>query len=129
MKRIAWMVLAVTLTGCATGSGVVTGQTRAPIDFMQVKVLLQPPPNHEVIGLVEARSMGGFSDQEKQNYALEELKKQAAAIGANAIVLNTSGTEVTTGSTFVKQPYGGGVFVPYQARSKTLSATAIYVTQ
>lgn len=126
MKHILLGVVLL-LSGCATGSGVVTGKTRPQIDFMQVKVLLQPPPNHEVIGLVEARSMGGFSDQEKQNYALEELKKQAAAIGANAIVLTSSGAESTTGGTFIKQPYGGGVFVPYQARNKTLSATAIYV--
>ena len=128
VKRVfLFLGVVLLISGCATGSGIVTGQTRPPIDPKQVRVLLQPPPNHEVIGLVEARSMGGMTDQDKQNYALEELKKQAAAIGANAIVLNTTGTEVTTGGTFIKQPYGGGVFVPYQARQKTLSATAIYV--
>lgn len=127
MNRLCFLVV-VLIGGCATGSGIVTGQQRAPIDPGQVKVLLQAPPNHEVIGLVEARSMGGMTDQEKQNYALEELKKQAAAIGANAIVLNTTGTEVTSGGTFISQPYGGGMFVPYQTRQKTLSATAIYVT-
>ena len=72
--------------------------------------------------------MGGMSDQAKQDYALEELKKQAAAIGANAIVLNSVGTELAPGGTFISQPNGGGMYVPYQTRQKTLSATAIFVT-
>lgn len=128
MKKIIAIAALLAITACATGSGIVAGQKRQPTDPTQVKVLLQPPPSHEVVGMVESRSIGGFSDQDKQSYALEELKKQAASIGANAIVLTGSGAESTTGGTFIKQPYGGGVFVPYQARNKTLSATAIYVT-
>ena len=128
MKRALCCLAAMLLIGgCASGSSIVTGQKRAPIDPAQVKVLLQMPPNHEVIGLVQSKSMGGMTEQDRQNYALDELKKQAADIGANAVVLNTAGEEVTTGATFIPQPYGGGMFVPYQSRQKTLSGTAIYV--
>mgnify|MGYP001579187007 FL=1 len=127
MRLIVIAFIAIFLAGCASGSTIVTGQIRPAIDPKQVKVLLEAPSGHEVVGIVDARSLGGFTDQEKQNYALEELKSQAAAIGANAIVLMTTGTEVTSGGTFVSQPYGGGTFIPSQSRQKTLSATAIYV--
>lgn len=128
MKRLIAIALLMTITACAAGSGIVTGQKRPPTDPKQVKLLLQPPQNHEVVGMVESRSIGGFTDQDKQNYALEELKKQAASIGANAIVLTGSGAESATGGSFIKQPYGGGIFVPNQTKNKTLSATAIFVT-
>ena len=128
MKRALCCLAAMLLVGaCATGSSIVTGQKRTQTDPLQVRILLQMPPNHEVIGLVEARSLGGMTDQDRQNYALEELKKQAAAIGANAVVLNATGEEVTSGATFIPQPYGGTMIVPYQSRQRALSGTAIYV--
>lgn len=121
------MATAVLLSACATGSNIVTGQKRAPTDPSQVQVLLQMPPSHEVIGLVEARSTAGWSDQDKQSATVEELRKQAAALGANAIVLSHKGTELTSGGTFVPNAGGGGSFIPYENRQKTLSAVAIFV--
>ncbi len=80
-----------------------------------------------MIGLVESRSAGGFSEQGKQDYATEELRNQAALMGANGVVLDTTGTETVTGGTYIAQPYGRGMVVPYTARNKTLSGIAIYI--
>jgi hypothetical protein len=124
---LATLTMALLVSACATGSNIVTGQTRAPTDPAQVRVLLQMPPSHEVIGLVEARSTAGWSDQDKQSAAVEELRKQAASLGANAIVLSHKGTELTSGGTFVPNGAGGGSFIPYESRQKTLSAVAIFV--
>jgi hypothetical protein len=123
----AAIATAVLLSACASGSNIVTGQTRAPTDPAQVQVLLNMPANHEVIGLVEARSTAGWTDQDKQSAAVEELRKQAASLGANAIVLSHKGTELTSGATFVSNGAGGGSFIPYESRQKTLSAVAIVV--
>lgn len=115
------------LSACAQGSHIVTGQKRPPVDPSQIKVLVQAPSNSEVIGMVEARSTMGWSDQDKQNVALEELKKQAASLGANAIVLSSTGNDVTSGVMVMSQPYGGATVVPYENRQKTLSAVAVFV--
>ncbi|NIO42544.1 MAG: hypothetical protein GTO41_21810 [Burkholderiales bacterium] len=131
IRRLFLIALMVLVAGCTTGlgsingSGNVTGTQRAPTDPAQVKVFLEAPPSYEVIGFVEARVTGGRTTQESQNYALAELKKQAAAIGANAIVLRAAGTEITPYGTF--KPDGGGTFQPYEKRQNILSAIAIYV--
>ena len=125
-------LFAVLIAGCATGSYILTGKQRPPIDPKEVKVLLQAPSVCEVIGIVEARSLSGWTDQDKMNHVVEELKAQAASIGANAIVLNQAGTQVTSGGTYVGQTYGTtstGMIIPYQVAQKSLSATAIYIKE
>jgi hypothetical protein len=48
---------------------------------------VEPPASYEVIGLVTARSNSGFTDQAKTDGAMNELKEQAARLGANGIGL------------------------------------------
>jgi hypothetical protein len=88
------------LTACATTSHVITGKARTPIDPSQVKVYSTAPPDYEEIAVIDAtsRSSGSFGDQKKMDAVIERLKKEAASLGANGVLLQSTGSE-----------YGGGV--------------------
>lgn len=90
-KRIELIFLAafsVLALACATGSAVVTGSERNAIDPSMVKIASQmPTENFELIGFVTATSNMGTNAQEDYEYALRELKFQAAKIGANRIYI------------------------------------------
>lgn len=88
------------LAACATTSHVITGKVRAPIDPSQVKVYSTAPPEYEEIAVIDAtsRSSGSFGDQKKMDTVIERLKKEAASLGANGVLLQSTGSE-----------YGGGV--------------------
>ena len=83
--------MGLVLAGCATGSAIVTGTPQAPISAEQVTLYLDPPPEFESIGLLSASSPMSFSKQETVNMAVKELKAQAAKIGANGVLLISSG--------------------------------------
>src|SRR4029078_10781458 len=90
------LAAALMVVACASGSAIVTGAKRAPIALEQVRLYLEPPADFEVIGLVTASSDAGWSDQGTVDYAVKELKKQAAALGANGLLLSSSvGSETT----------------------------------
>ena len=110
MKR-HWIVcaaIALLLAGCASGSAIVTGNVRAPVDPHSVKIYTRPPAEFEEIAIVKAGSDAGWTQQESVNYALEELKKQAAKLGANGVVITSTGTQAGVVGTPVN---GGGTIV------------------
>jgi hypothetical protein len=111
------------LAGCASGSAIVTGTKRPPIDPSQVKLYLQPPSNFEVIGIVDASSDSGWTEQGSQDYAVQELKKQAAKLGANGVLLETTGQEIYTVVGGSRRVYSIPVTV------KTVSGKAIFVSE
>ena len=115
-KALMLLPLAVlAIAACASGSAIVTGNKRPPVAPEQVKLYLEPPAEFEVIGLVNASSDAGWTEQGSLDYAIAELKKQAAKLGANGVLIVASG-ETTTG--FV---HG----VPVTA--KTVQGRAIFV--
>lgn len=87
MRNVFVMLFAVLLAGCATGSSLVTGKAHPPTDPASVKLLTEATSGYESIGIVTSEGYATLSRQQTQDNALEELKKQAAAIGANAIIL------------------------------------------
>ena len=109
MKTALFALMAFVLVGCASGSALVTGQTRPAIeDFNTVTILSEMPEGAEQIAVVKASSDAGMTQQGSLDYAVEELKKQAAKVGANAVVL----TGRDTSSQVVGVPvYGGGTIV------------------
>ncbi len=117
------LVLLASIPGCATGSAVVTGQARPPIDPSQVQIYLDPPSDYETIGLVEASSDVEFSSQAALDRAVNELKKQAAKIGANGVLLLGTSTE-SDGSVGY---YSGGVFYSADTEKKVVRGKAILV--
>ena len=101
--------MAAVLVGCASGSALVVGQTRPAIeDYSSVKILTEMPDGAEQIAIVKASSDAGWNQQQSLDYAVEELKKQAAKVGANAVVITDRDT--TTGVTSVPT-YDGGTIV------------------
>ena len=84
-------------------------------------IYTEAPANYEVIGIVTASSDAGMTEQGDLNYAIAELKRQAAKIGANGVILESVGTSNSGG---VIMNYG--IIVPVTA--KNVSGKAIYVT-
>lgn len=93
-------LLALFLTSCASTSHVITGKPRAPIDPSLVKIYSVAPAEYEEIATIDAssRSSFAFGDQKKMDAVIERLKKEAASLGANGVLLQSTGSE-----------YGGGV--------------------
>ena len=75
------------LAGCTFGSASVTGEPRTPLDPSQVQIFTHSPPYYDVIGIVSASTDLGLTDQSSIDIAVQELKKQAAKLGANGIIL------------------------------------------
>ena len=98
--RSLLLVCVFTLAGCiATGSSIVVGTVRPETKPEAVKVLLKPPANYETIGLVEALGYDSGDKQTTTDLALNELKAQAAKLGANAILLlDTANQQAYSGS-------------------------------
>ncbi|MDD3295610.1 MAG: hypothetical protein PHG20_13105 [Geobacteraceae bacterium] len=124
-KVIACCLLALFLMGCATGSVVLVGTARPPIDPQSVKLYLKEPKKYDAVGLVEASSDSGLTNQGSQNYAVAELKKQAAKIGANGVLLTTTGTETST----TVHGYGSGTIWSSSSDAKVVKGTAIFVNE
>ncbi|MDE5580151.1 MAG: hypothetical protein K2I95_01855 [Treponemataceae bacterium] len=109
------------LSSCASGTALVTGTQRSATNADEVVIYTEAPEKYEVIGIVTASSDFGWTEQGDLNYAVAELKKQAAKIGANGIILESVSTTNSGGV------ISYGVYIPVTA--KNVSGKAIYVAQ
>lgn len=122
MKKIYILLsifLPLILASCASGTSLVTGTQREAVSEESVVVYTEFPERYEIIGIVTASSDAGWTAQGSLNYAVAELKTQAAKIGANGVVIENTG-KTSDGGVFV-----GGIYVPVSAQS--VSGKAIYV--
>jgi Short C-terminal domain len=127
---------AVSAVGAGT-SLVIIGQTRPAIQAGSVKVYLTPPERFEQIAIIEATSETSFSvtAQGKMDKVMERLKEQAARVGANGLLLQStgavSGGSVSTGNAnataYGNTAYGTGTGVSIPVTHKAGSAIAIFV--
>jgi len=115
----------MSLVACASGSTIVTGTTRTPLDPSQVKLYLELPAKYEIIGIVNASSDAGWTEQGSQDYAVQELKTQAAKLGANGVLLETTGERTST----AVGGHGTGYIYTFPVTAKTVSGKAIFVTE
>ena len=89
IKYLSVLALPVLLFGCSSGSHVVTGQQMPELEVEQVTVFEEAPAfGYKVIGTVQASSDGGFTEDSRKEKATQELKEQAAKIGANGVILD-----------------------------------------
>ncbi len=123
-KTTLLIIYFLSIVGCATGSHIVTGKTRPPINPNNVQLYLEPPPEYETIGIVEAASDVELSTQAAQDRAIQELKKQAAQIGANGVLVTN-----TDNKSNVSGHYSGGIFYTSTSETKTARGKAILVNQ
>ena len=124
-KSVVIISFFAVLLGCATGSSIITGKARPAISPNEVKIYLEPPSQYETIGLVEASSEVELSSQAAQDRTINELKAQAAKIGANGVLLLSSGDKTGEMVGFVS----GGVFYAGAGEVKTAKGKAIFVVQ
>ena len=101
MKVLA--IAAAILVGAALSSGseVMIGKARPAISPDEVKIYTpaNPPEHYEEIAIITNRDGGGWvpSQKSKTKRLIKKLKKQAAALGANGIILtDMSNVEETT---------------------------------
>ena len=89
IKYLSVVALPALLFGCSSGSHVVTGQQLPEIEVEEVTVFQEAPAfDYIVVGTVKASSDSGFTEESRQEKAMEELKEQAAKIGANGVILD-----------------------------------------
>jgi hypothetical protein len=123
-----FVVLAIFVAACASSS-VLVGKKRAPIDASQVKVYLTPPAKFEEIALLDASSKASFSitDQGKMDTVIQRLKEEAAKLGANGILMRSTGDQVggVVGSANSTGNFSSGFGAPIMHKSG--NAIAIYV--
>lgn len=91
---LSGVTLAVALAGCVS-SHVLVGTARPPIQPSEVHVYLQPPAQYQQIALLQTSSRVAFavSAQAKTDKVIERLKREAASLGANGIVLQGLGDQ------------------------------------
>ena len=124
------------LVGCAT-SHVIVGTPRAPISPSQVKVYLHPPAKYEEIAILDSSSKRSFAftSQGKMDAVIERLKDDAAKLGANGILLQSTGdqyagsvgTGVASATASGNSAWGVGTGFSGAAFHKAASGLAIFV--
>ena len=126
------VLLALVLTGCASSSRVLTGQPRPAIDPALVQVYSTPPAGSIEIAQIEATSAAGFGTQGQADAAVARLKREAAALGANGVVLIGVGNQrapvsVGLGGGSYGSHGGVGLGVGVPATQKNAAGVAIWV--
>ncbi|HBK47522.1 MAG TPA: hypothetical protein DDZ67_14035 [Xanthomonadaceae bacterium] len=127
-------LLALALAGCASSSKVMIGQPRPPIDPALVQVYPTAPAGSQEIAQLESTSAAGFGTQGQTDAAVQRLKREAAKLGANGVVLMGVGSERSGGGLSVGGGsygghVGGGVGVGIPTTQKRAAGIAIWVPQ
>lgn len=103
-----YLVFLVFLSGCATGSSIVS-KAYPPVPVDQIHVLFSPPSRpYEEIAIVNSHGRGYGSFDRNQQKALERLKEEAAAVGADAILLMGPAQQSTATAATLSSIYGTG---------------------
>ena len=94
VRKLALLAAAGLLAACANTSHVITGKPRAAIDPAQVALYTTPPVKYEEIAVIDASSQMSFAfgDQKKMDAVIVRLKKEAASLGANGVLLQGTGS-------------------------------------
>ena len=133
--KLLFLLISLLLTkACYPVSHVIIGETRTPIEYTDVKVYIDYPDNYEKIAIVEASSDLAIKDisidmthQQKTNKALERLKKEAALLGANGIVIQNISTNTIQHFNLNENVKGEHIASSRHEKQKELTALAIFV--
>lgn len=131
MRAASVLIIASYLCACAGSSSVImVGEARPPIeDWESVSFTFIMPEGAEQIAYLTAKSTDGFWPAgEPANYEFTRLKKEAAKVGANVVVIADAMTE--TGTTAVPI-YGGGTtpsgYMMLDKGIDVVEGTAVYI--
>ena len=129
------LLISIFLTkACYPVSHVIIGDTQAALDYTNVKIYNDYPDTYEKIAIIEASSDLAFKDfsiefthQQKTNKALERLKKEAGALGANGIVIQSIATNIKQHLSLNENDKGEINASSRHEKQKELNAIAIFV--
>ena len=129
-----FLISIFTLKSCYPVSHIIIGETQTPLDYNNVKVYHDYPDAYEKIAIIEASSDLAFKDlsvefthQQKTNKALSRLKKEAASLGANGIVLHNISTKTKQYLNFNENSKGAISASSRYEKQTELNAIAIFV--
>lgn len=121
--RSILVVVLFAAAGCASTSKVMLGPARAPVPAEAVRVYVEPPLRFQEIARLEASSAIGFGTPGQTDSAIATLRREAAALGANGLLLLGIDTVrppvgVSLGTGVVRRHVGvfGSVGVPTSQR-------------
>lgn len=100
MKNLIFTALLI-FTGCATGSHTLTGTARPEIPADGVKIYSVLPANSQYVGKVSSNSG-------RTKYAIDQIKTEAAKMGANGVVITQQVNSDFSGVLIA----GDAIFVP-----------------
>ena len=80
---------------------------------------------YEIIGIVSASSDAGWTEQGSVDYAVQELKNQAAKLGANGVFIESTGEQTST----IIGGQGTNYLYAIPVTAKTVSGKAIFVIE
>jgi hypothetical protein len=118
------LVIAISLVGCVTGTELLTDQVYPAIeDPTDVSILIEMPEGAEQIAVLKASSAWGPGQRLRLEKVVEVLKRRAAKVGANAVVLTGQDMHVWYG-----YPGTGGSNLPGGGGNKdSLEGIAIFI--
>jgi hypothetical protein len=133
----ATLLAACLICGCATTRTIIVGQPRPPTSPEAVRVYQVPPRHFERIALINSSAGTSwiFPDRPSMEVGISRLREQAAALGANGVLLEgvydepAGGLAIGVGGFgFTRHSfYGGSGSVGGPLINHRIQATAIYV--
>lgn len=96
------IVVFFSLTACAVletseATHMLSGQTYPAIASENVSIYIQKPDfKYAVVGIVEARGMGLTNEARDQKLAIQALKREAASIGADGVIISESTQQIAS---------------------------------
>ena len=136
LHSAAAIVLASSISGCATHVTMI-GPARPPISPAAVRIYEAPPRHYQQIAIINssAGTTWLFPDRGSLDETIAELRTQAAAVGANGVLLQAvydrpvGGLSVGVGGFGGGRHgfYGGGGSVGGPLINRRVQAVAIYV--
>jgi hypothetical protein len=132
LRTAALLLSVAALSACAATSKVMLGTARPPVDPAQVRIYSTPPAGSVEIAQLESSSAVGFGTQGQTDAAVARLKREAAALGANGVILmgvGSSGSPVgmSVGAGSYGRSSGGSVGIGIPTTQKKAAGVAIYV--
>ena len=87
LRCVSLLLALAFAAGCASTSKVMLGPARAPVAAEAVRVYVEPPARFEEIARLETESAVGFGTPGQTDSAIARLRREAAALGANGVLL------------------------------------------
>jgi uncharacterized protein YbjQ (UPF0145 family) len=144
INSLLFALVIISATGCTImdGNAIVIGNTRAEILPEEVRLYRSAPDSFEEIAIVSASAGHDFQKSSSlMNSAIDRLKKEAAKIGANGVILTeinerdassvttSYGSATATGTSGSAYATGNAISVNRGDAYTRIKGVAVYVSR